>query len=94
MRQTSQKQKQEENMQARTFTEARRHVAETMQQVSDNVEPVRILRRDAPDVVIIDASEYDAIIETLHLLSNPTNAAHINASLEELERGDIIELDV
>lgn len=81
-------------MQALTFTEARRHFAETMQQVSDNAEPVRILRRDAPDVVMIDASEYDAIMETLHLFSNPANAAHINASLEELDRGDITEIDV
>lgn len=81
-------------MHALTFTEARKRFAETMQQVSDNAEPVRILRRDAPDVVIIDAGEYDAMLETLHLFSNPTNAAHINASLEELERGDIVEIDV
>jgi antitoxin YefM len=81
-------------MHALTFTDARKHFAETMQQVSDNAEPVRILRRDAPDVVMIDASEYDAMIETLYLFSNPANAAHINASLEELERNDIVEIDV
>lgn len=81
-------------MHALTFTSVRKNFAETMQQVSDNAEPVRILRRDAPDVVIIDANEYDAMIETLYLLSNPANAAHINASLAELERGDTIEIDV
>lgn len=81
-------------MHALTFTDARKHFAETMQQVSDNAEPVRILRRDAPDVVIIDANEYDAMVEMLHLFSNPANAAHINASLAELERGEIIEIDV
>jgi len=57
-------------------------------------EPVRILRRDAPDVVIIGAHEYDAMVETLHLFSNQVNAAHINASLDELERCDIVEIDV
>jgi len=77
-----------------TFTDARKHFAETMQQVSDNAEPVRILRRDAPDVVLIDAAEYDAILETLYLFSNPANAAHINASLAELDRGDTVEIEV
>ncbi|BBI91767.1 type II toxin-antitoxin system Phd/YefM family antitoxin [Serratia symbiotica] len=81
-------------MHALTFTDARKHFAETMQRVSDNAEPVRILRRDAPDVIIIGAHEYDAMVETLHLFSNPVNAAHINASLDELERGDIVEIDV
>lgn len=74
-------------MHALTFTDARKHFAETVQRVSDNAEPVRILRRDAPDVIIIGAHEYDAMVETLHLFSNPVNAAHINASLDELERG-------
>ncbi|CDG46822.1 type II toxin-antitoxin system Phd/YefM family antitoxin [Serratia symbiotica] len=81
-------------MHALTFTDARKHFAETMQRVSDNAEPVRILRRDAPDVIIIGAHEYDAMVETLHLFSNPVNAAHINATLDELERGDIVEIDV
>ncbi|ADW76729.1 MULTISPECIES: type II toxin-antitoxin system Phd/YefM family antitoxin [Rahnella] len=81
-------------MHSLTFTDARKHFAETMQQVSDNAEPVRILRRDAPDVVLIDAAEYDAILETLYLFSNPANAAHINASLAELDRGDTVEIEV
>ncbi|MFJ3458590.1 type II toxin-antitoxin system Phd/YefM family antitoxin [Scandinavium goeteborgense] len=81
-------------MHSLTFTDARKHFAETMQQVSDNAEPVRILRRHAPDVVLIDAAEYDAILETLYLFSNPANAAHINASLAELDRGDTVEIEV
>ncbi|WP_350355613.1 type II toxin-antitoxin system Phd/YefM family antitoxin [Serratia symbiotica] len=50
--------------------------------------------RDAPDVIITGARQYYAMAETLHLFSNPVNAAHINASLDELERGDIVEIDV
>ncbi|MFT4273101.1 MAG: type II toxin-antitoxin system Phd/YefM family antitoxin [Pantoea sp.] len=77
-----------------TFTEARKHFADTMQRVSDNAEPVRILRRDAPDVAMIDAAEYDAMIETLYLFSNPANTAHLNASQNELDNGDVVEIDV
>nr|WP_318381417.1 hypothetical protein [uncultured Enterobacter sp.] len=45
-------------------------------------------------LTITDTSEYDAMIETLHLFSNPANAAHINASLAELDNDDIVEIDV
>lgn len=76
-----------------TFTDARKHFAKTMQQVSENAEPVRILRRDAPDIVMVDAQEYDAMIETLYLFGNPVNAAHINESMAQAERGEFVEVD-
>lgn len=80
-------------MHAVTFTDARQHFADTLRKVSEDAEPVRVLRRGAPDVILIDADEYAAMIETIYLFSNPANAAHINESLEQLERGDVVDLD-
>lgn len=76
-----------------TFTDARKHFADTMQKVSEDAEPVRILRRNAPDVVLVDADEYDAMVETLYLFSNPANAAHINESIEQAERGEFVKVE-
>lgn len=59
------------NMHAINFTDARKHFAETMKRVTDDAEPVRVMRRDAPDIVMIDAGEYEALIETVYLFSNP-----------------------
>ena len=42
---------------------------------------------------MIDANEYDAMVETIYLFSNPANAAHLNESLEQLERGDVVKVD-
>ncbi len=74
------------------FTDARKHFADTMKRVNDDAEPVRILRREAPDVVIVDAEEYEALIETVYLFSNPANAAHINESMKQAERGEFVKV--
>jgi len=63
-----------------------------MKRVTDDAEPVRILRREAPDVVIVDAEEYEALIETVYLFSNPANAAHINESMKQAERGEFVKV--
>jgi len=81
------------NMHAINFTDARKHFADTMKRVTDDAEPVRVMRRDAPDVVIMDAEEYEALIETVYLFSNPSNAAHINESMQQAERGEFVNVD-
>lgn len=81
------------NMHAINFTDARKHFADTMNRVTDDAEPVRVMRRDAPDIVMIDAGEYEALIETVYLFSNPANAAHINESMKQAERGEFVEVE-
>ena len=76
-----------------TFSDARKHFADTMSRVTNNAEPVRVMRRDAPDIVMIDAGEYEAMLETIYLFSNPANAAHLNESLAQLERGEVVTVD-
>lgn len=76
-----------------TFSDARKHFADTMSRVTNNAEPVRVMRRDAPDIVMVDAGEYEAMLETLYLFSTPANAAHLNKSLAQLERGEVVTVD-
>lgn len=76
-----------------TFSDARKHFADTMSRVTNNAEPIRVMRRDAPDIVMIDAGEYEAMLETIYLFSNPANAAHLNESLAQLERGEVVTVD-
>ncbi|ACY84462.1 type II toxin-antitoxin system Phd/YefM family antitoxin [Edwardsiella piscicida] len=76
-----------------TFSDARKHFADTMNRVTNNAEPVRVMRRDAPDIVMVDAGEYEAMLETIYLFSNPANAAHLNESLAQLERGEVVTVD-
>ncbi|MBB6117722.1 antitoxin YefM [Rahnella inusitata] len=77
-----------------TFTEARTNFANVLNQVSDDADTVVITRRGSRDVVMLDADEYSSMVETLYLFSNPANAAHIEASLAQLDSGDTVEIDV
>ena len=76
------------------FTEARTNFADVLNQVSDDADTVVITRRGSRDVVMLDADEYSSMVETLYLFSNPANAAHIEASLAQLDSGDTVEIDV
>jgi len=46
-----------------------------------------------PDVVLIDAEEVGSLIETIGLFSNPANAAQINESMTQAERGEFAEVN-
>ena len=54
-----------------TFSDARKHFADTMSRVTNNAEPVRVMRRDAPDIVMVDAGEYEAMLETFLPVQHP-----------------------
>ncbi len=50
-------------------------------------EPILIVRADGRHVVMLSEAEWNSIQETLYLLSNPANAAHLRRSIEELDQG-------
>lgn len=55
--------------------------------VADRV-PVAITRRRGEGVVMVSASEWASIEETLYLLRSPRNAERLLASVRELEQGE------
>ncbi len=75
--------------------QARAHLTELCEQVTEDREPVHITRRDAEDVVLLAADEYDSLIETAHLLRSPKNAERLLSALARslAERGTPIDLD-
>lgn len=56
-------------------------------QVIDDADVTVISRRDAPDAVIMSFDHYSSLMETVHLLSSPANAAHLARSLEQARSG-------
>lgn len=80
-------------MHAINYTNARKHFTEIMKRVTDNAEPVRIIRRGAPDIVMVDAEEYEALMDTPYLFSNLVNIVHINDSMKQAERGEFVEVE-
>ena len=64
-----------------SYTEARAHLAELLDQVTEDREPVIITRRGHESVALIAADELDSLIETVHLLRSRTNAERLLTSL-------------
>lgn len=76
-----------------TFSEARNNLKRVLDQVVSDAEHTIITRRDAENVVIMSLSSYNSIMETLYLMSNPANAAHLGRSIAQLNPASPISSD-
>ena len=71
------------------FSEARNSLKKVIDQVVSDADVAVIARRDAPDAVVMSLDTYNSMMETLHLLKVPANAAHLARSLEQFRKGKI-----
>lgn len=69
-------------------TEARKHLADLWDRAVRDREVVRITGRGAEPIVMVAADEYDALLETVHLLRSPANAARLLGALGRAEAGE------
>lgn len=58
-----------------------------MDQVVEDADITIIARRDAPDAVVMSFDYYSSLMETVHLLSSPANAAHLAKSIGQARTG-------
>lgn len=77
-----------------TYTEFRQSLASFMDQVCDSRAPLTVTRQKGRSVVVLDESEYDSMVETIHLLRSPTNAHRLTAAMAQLDAGNSIERDI
>jgi antitoxin YefM len=69
------------------FSDARNNLKAVIDQTIDDAGVTLITRLDAPNAVLMSQDVYDSMIETMHLLRSPANAAHLARSIEQLGRG-------
>jgi antitoxin YefM len=75
-------------MQTLTVSETRANLKAVLDRVVADKAPVTIVRPKGEDVVMISASEWAGMEETLHLLSSPKNAERLLAAVRGLEAGE------
>ena len=73
-----------------TYTAARGNLAQTMQKVCADHEPVIITRKDEA-VVMLSLEDYKSLEETAYLLRSPKSARRLLESVAELEGGKSTE---
>ena len=77
-----------------SFTEARNGLKSVLDNVVNDVDYTIITRRDSEDAVVMSLDHYNSLMETVHLLKSPANAAHLSKSIEQYRSGKIIERDI
>ena len=61
-------------MQISTYSEARANLKAIIDRTIDDADITIIHRRDGENAVLMSESQYNSLMETLHLLSTPANA--------------------
>jgi antitoxin YefM len=74
-----------------SYTELRSKLAKYMEKVCDSRSPLHVTRQNARTVVMISEDEYEGMLETLHLLQNPENAARLLRSISAADKGQLVE---
>ena len=74
-------------MDAITYTKARANLAQTIDYVCENHEPVIITKKNDRSVVMLSLEDYQALEETSYLLRNPKSARRLLDSVNELDAG-------
>ena len=78
-------------MHAVTVTEAKQHLEKLIDQVIADAEPTIVVTDAGQRVVVLSLDEFNSWRETLYLLSNPANAAHLRQSIAEFQAGQASE---
>lgn len=74
-----------------TFSEARNKLKAILDQVVNDADYTVITRRDAEDAVVMSLDYFNSLLETVHLLESPANAAHLERSIAQYKQGQITE---
>ena len=78
-------------MQVVSSTEARRRLKSVIDRVASDSDVTIITRRGVQDAVLMSLDHYSSLMETVHLLGVPANAAHLAESIKQHKRGQIVK---
>ena len=75
-------------MTVKNYTFVGDNFRDMINKVNDDSDTITITTKDR-NAVLMSEDDYDAIMETLYLQQNPSNAKHLVESIENLERGNV-----
>lgn len=77
-----------------SFSEARNRLKSVLDQVANDRDYTIISRRDADDAVVMSLDQFNSLMETVHLLKSPANAAHLAKSIKQYQSGKTVNHDL
>ena len=77
-----------------SYSELRSNLATYMDSVCDDRVPLHVTRQNARTVVLISEEDYEGLVETVHLLRSPVNAARLLRSINQVNEDKLVERDI
>jgi antitoxin YefM len=77
-----------------SYSDLRNNLASYMDEVCDSRAPLLVTRQHARSVVIMSEEDYEGLMETVHLLKNPANAARLLRSIKDADRGKLKKREI
>ena len=75
-------------MNAINYSDLRKNLKSTMDEVVSSHEPIIITRQKGEKVIMMSYEDYSAIEETAYLIRSPKNAKRLRESIESYEKGN------
>ena len=80
--------------QVMNYTQARQNLKSLMDTVIEDRIAITITRTTSEPVIMMAKTEYDGLMETLHLIRSPGNAARLREAIDEIDKGDVVSVEV
>jgi antitoxin YefM len=77
-----------------SYSELRNNLASYMDEVCDNRAPLFVTRQNARSVVLMSEADYEGLVETVHLLKSPANAARLLRSIKDADERKLTEREI
>ena len=71
------------------LTVAKQNLEKLIEQVIADADPIILSTEAGQEVVLLSLDEFNSWKETIYLLSNPANAAHLRKSIAEARAGNL-----
>jgi len=81
-------------MKAANYSEFRSNLKQFLDEVEYDNETLIIKRGSGNGTVLISLNEFNSIMETRHLLSSKANATRLHESIQQINYGNTVELDL
>ena len=77
-----------------SFSDARNNLKAVLDRVVEDADYTIVTRRDAEDAVVMSLEAFNSLMETVHLLKSPANAAHLERSIAQFRQGKVTARDL
>jgi len=69
------------------YSNARKNFRSLIDKVNDDSDVIIVTTKDNKNAVLLAEDDYNSMVESLYLISQPANARHLEESIQQLDGG-------